>query len=263
MGGPVEVLATVSGSGTPAKVMASQRVLSDYGKAFNEVPGIPGTELNSDYLWTWYDMKTAGARNWVLIANPFTSVIYYQIEIGHDGCNLSPPAGTTCRSGTVPASGYVTPTFDGYMAGPVEVKTFSNWLLTDPANSIASQRVLWGPSFEEVPGLPKPALGNGYTWTWYDQSVTGVTNWVLIANIDPAVPVYYQVKVGGTPIGACTPLAPGAITTPTYPSTIGGPVEVNAYTDLGCTTHATTGILASQRVLWNGYFNEVLGTNLN
>lgn len=42
--------------------------------------------------------------------------------------------------------------------------------------------------------------------------------------------------------------------TPTFPGTMGGPAEV---TSTGGT------VITSQRVLWNGYFNEVQGTVLN
>lgn len=44
-------------------------------------------------------------------------------------------------------------------------------------------------------------------------------------------------------------LAPGQKVTPTFPGTMAGPVEVT-----------TSGpVMASQRVLWKGYFNEVVG----
>ncbi|MCL6105891.1 MAG: YCF48-related protein [Actinobacteria bacterium] len=54
IGGPVEVQAwTTSSKTAPANIIASQRVLSNGGSAFNEVPGTPASELSSDYLWTW------------------------------------------------------------------------------------------------------------------------------------------------------------------------------------------------------------------
>ncbi len=245
MGGPVEVVST------GGDVMASQRVLSNGDTAFNEVPGIPDSELADHYLWTWYD--NVGGRDWVLIANPVTDAdgsanidnLYYRISIGNvpvqDGGPISP-------------GGNVTPTFGGLATGPVEVTTFSDPGHGTPKRSIASQRVVWGPSFEEVPGYPFADLASSYHWTWYDESAAGVKNWVLVAN--PAGPggatVHYTVKIAGV-TRAEGDLAPGARVTPEFPGVMGGPVEVTA----------TGGsVMSSQRVLWNGFFNEVLGTRL-
>ncbi len=110
--------------------------LSNGGSAFNEVPGIPASSLSDDYLWTWYDNADPGSTNWVLIANPGTVPVTYQIKIA--GKNV--PRG----SGTIPAGGRVTPTFPGLMAGPVEV--------TASDNVMASQRVTWNGYFNEVLG---------------------------------------------------------------------------------------------------------------
>ena len=226
MGGPVEV------TSSDGEVMASQRVLSNYGSAFNEVPGIPASSLSNDYIWTWYDNASAGFTDWVLIANPSGSPVSYQIKIG--GQNV--PGG----SGTIPAYGRVTPTFPGQMNGPVEI--------TASANVIASQRVIAGPSFEEVPGQPRSSLASDYNWTWYDNKSAGATNWILIANPN-TTSVGYQIKIAGSQVASGT-LSPGQRIIPTYPNTIAGPVEV---------TSTGGPVMASQRVTWNGYFNEVLG----
>ncbi len=216
--------------------MASQRVLSNNGTAFNEVPGIPASSLSSDYLWTWYDNQSHGFTDWVLIANPSASPVTYQIRIGGRAI-----AG---GSGTIPAYGRVTPTFPGQMNGPVEVSA--------SADVIASQRVTTGPSFEEVPGYAQDALTSDYNWTWYDQAEgPGVSNWVLVANPTQS-PVTYHILIAGKEVASGT-LNPGARATPTFPGKMGGPVEV---------TSTGGSVMASQRVLWNGYFNEVLGTVL-
>ncbi|MCL5883498.1 MAG: N-acetylmuramoyl-L-alanine amidase [Actinobacteria bacterium] len=251
MGGPVEVQAWSDGvdGAVPAKIMASQRVLSNGGSAFNEVPGIPVAELSDRYLWTWYDMQSAGARNWVLVANPNDSEIYYEITV----------AGHLTSSGTVPAGNRVTPTFPGTMGGPVEVQAWTDSGKSAPANVIASQRVVWGPSFEEVPGYPVSQLNSSYVWTWYDQKTAGTTNWALVSNPN-AFPVNYEIRIAGTLFGSGT-LQAGASATPTFPGTIGGPVEVKATTT--CPSPQPANILASQRVLWNGSFNEVTGTVLD
>ncbi len=248
MGGPVEVQAWTDavGGSTPANVMASQRVTSNFSTAFNEVPGI--TSLSSDYLWTWYDASVPGNRNWVLVANPSaTDTIHYRITI----------AGTVRAEGDLTPGSRVYPEFPGLMAGPVEVKSWiqggSDSNPADARFSIASQRTTWGPSFEEVPGYDAvAALGASYHWTWYDAAAAGVRNWVLVAN-PGASPVHYVIKVGGVTRYEGD-LASGGRATPEFPGLMGGPVEV---------TSTGGPVMASQRVLWNGYFNEVLGTVLS
>ncbi len=229
MGGPVEVVSS-------GDVMASQRVLSNYGSAFNEVPGIPAAELTDHYYWTWYDMQSPGARNWVLIANPNPNPVTAHIRI----------AGAVRWSGALAPGQIVTPTFPGIMGGPVEVWADSG------SEIIATQRSIFGPSFEEVPGLAASqtggfsALSNDYNWTWYDQQSPGMSNWVLVANPN-ASPVTATIRIGG--FTATYGIPPGGNITPTFSGRMGGPVEVTA----------TGNVIASQRVLYNGFFNEVLG----
>ncbi|MHB8859594.1 MAG: transglycosylase SLT domain-containing protein [Thermoleophilia bacterium] len=222
MAGPVEV--TASG-----KIIASQRVLSNYDAAFNEVPGIPAEELSDHYIWTWYDNASAGAKDWVLIANPGTRTASYEIRIN----------GNRLAAGTVAPGQQVTPTFPNSIGGPVEV--ISSDLV------IASQRVIWGPSFEEVPGYRYSQMRGQYSWTWYDNQSIGSSNWVLVAN-PGATAVTYEIRIAGSLVASGS-LAPGQKTTPTFPGLMAGPVQVTA----------SAPVMASQRVTWNGFFNEVLG----
>ncbi|MHB1391058.1 MAG: FG-GAP repeat domain-containing protein [Thermoleophilia bacterium] len=253
IGGPVEVQAwTDDTRTTPANVMASQRVLSSYGNAFNEVPGTPATDLKSDYLWTWYDQSSPGATDWVLVANPSDSVtVDYEILIG----------GHSQKTGTLLPGQRVTPTFPGMIDGPVEVKSTGG-------NVIASQRVIWGPSFEEVPGMSAANLANNYRWTWYDASAAGVQNWVLIANPSATEQIDYQILIGGVPQpdSASNPgtILAGQRVTSEFPGQIGGPVEVRAWLhgSSWSTVIDRRNVMTSQRVLWKVYFNEVLGTVL-
>ncbi|MFA5802195.1 MAG: hypothetical protein WC911_06930, partial [Thermoleophilia bacterium] len=163
--------------------------------------------------------------------------------------------------------------------GPVEVVTcvgaITDGACTDvgPANNkaIASQRVLWGPSFEEVPGSPKSTLGGDYHWTWYDQFDAGTYDWIHIINTTGSQ-IYYQITVGGVPP---SPVVEGAAsgTIPAndlvHPRFLkrGGPVEVKscsvAFVSGNCPDVTPPPVMTSQRVLWHGYFNEVLGTVLN
>ena len=258
MGGPVEVSAVQDGTNFPANVIASQRVLSNNGTAFNEVPGIPAGDLSDSYLWTWYDNVGSNSNDWVLVANPNTDPIYYEITVAGQDPGLG-------SKGTIDPGKNVTPKFPDKVGGPLEVRTWTDDTKAVPAKSIASQRVIWGPSFEEVPGYPVSALPSDYHWTWYDQQSSGSTNWVLVANPSPTDTVHAQVsftnQADGTLVTSESDILPGTNWTPTFPTKMGGPVEVRAWTDGTKTTPAN--VMASQRVLWNGFFNEVLGTVLN
>ncbi|MHB0915727.1 MAG: hypothetical protein ACYC5A_10860 [Thermoleophilia bacterium] len=246
IGGPVEVEAwsdSVGGT-VPAVVYASQRVLSDGGTAFNEVPGIANGDLSEHYVWTWYDQKSPGARNWILIANPTHKAMEYRITVAGEP---DPPI-----TGTVADSGYAVVSVPGAQGGPVELKTYYQGTNT-PLRSIASQRVTWGPSFEEVPGQPFTDIGRVYEWTWHDQKSVGMTNWVLVAKAPQPIEVAgYDIYIGGQNMTAGTTdfVNPGDVKVHKFPGTIGGPVSVQA----------DNPVIASQRVIYNGFFNEVMGT---
>ncbi|MHB8169863.1 MAG: hypothetical protein ACYDET_09570, partial [Thermoleophilia bacterium] len=90
-------------------------------------------------------------------------------------------------------------------------------------------------------------------------------NWVMITNPSASGDVYYQVKIAGQ-VMTTSPMSPGAIgplsrVTPKFPGVIGGPVEITAWSgDPDPTKGTPANVMVSQRVLWNGFFNEVLGT---
>lgn len=259
MGGPVEVRAwTDSGKATPANVLASQRVLTNYSRAFNEVPGIPASELNSHYLWTWYDSIGAAGSNWIMIANPGDNPgsIYYKIKVG--------ATEEVACGGPIAQNAYAYWSKANLRNGPVDLSTYSDASCTVAAHSIASQRVIWGPSFEEVPGygdLFDYPYTSTYNWTWYDQQTPGSSNWVMVSNPTDQ-PVYYEITIAGLDPGAGSKgiIQPGENAVPSFPNSMGGPVQVRAWDDDTKAQVAT--IMASQRVLWNGHFNEVLGTVL-
>lgn len=257
-GGPVEVRALDS-NGQKVKVLASQRVLTNGGNSFNEVPGIPLEEVGADYLWPYYDNKNG--TNWIMISNPFGNDIYYKVTVsGIDGA-----MGTASRTGgPIPPNSSRSEIIPNLMGGPVEVKTYSDANLSIPSNSIVSQRTLWGPSFEEVPGSNRSLLKSSYIWTWYDMKSPGAMNWVMLTNTMPDE-VEYEIKIAGTV--QATGIIP-SISDPypsvywTKPGYMGGPVEVRAWklNDNGTRSAEACNILVSQRVLWNGHFNEVLGS---
>jgi hypothetical protein len=284
IGGPVEVEACQdnftgpSGSCvTPADVISSQRVLINGDTAFNEVPGIPATSLDNDYVWSWYDETSPGAQDWILIANPPDGPaggLYYEIWVGGNkvcddgvalgstGCSLNIDT-VPVPAGAIAPSSYITPRFN-LQDGPVEVKTFSNAAHTLTADSIATQRVTWGPSFEEVPGQPVSDIARDYHWTWYDQQSLGMTNWVVVAHPPTTGPFYsseFSILIGGVAqdLDSVTPglqgtafVYPGDVKSFTFPGAIGGPVEVVS----------DNFVIATQRVLYNGFLNEVPGNIL-
>ncbi|MHB9111996.1 MAG: M23 family metallopeptidase [Thermoleophilia bacterium] len=261
-GGPVELRAwTDANKTTPAVVMASQRVLSGYSTAFNEVPGIPASEFSDHYLWTWYDSVGAAGRNWLMIANPDDgpTQLFYRIELGS---NPEVECG-----GPVEQNGYAFWKKADRRDGPVELKTFSDENCTVPADAVASQRVIWGPSFEEVRGQPYDTLMSENYWTWYDQQTPGALNWVMVTN-PGIVALYYEITIGGSDpgSGSAGTLEPGRYAFPAFAGMIGGPVEVKAWRtnpDGSPNRSQPADVLASQRVLWNGFFNEVVGTVLS
>ena len=279
IGGPVEVTSCSSAfdqhgacGGSSPGVLASQRVLSNFGAAFNEVPGVAASELSGDYLWTWYDEKSPGFADWVMVANPSASdSVYYQVKVGGQVMPGDGPGAKPNNPGVVPPLGFVTPQFPGLMGGPVEVTScssafdqYGNCPGTSP-NVVASQRSIAGPSFEEVPGYPVSALTGDYHFSWYDMHSPGSANWVMITNPSASGDVYYQVKIAGQ-VMATSPINPGVIgplsrVTPLFPGVIGGPVEITAWSgDPDPAKGTPANVMVSQRVLWNGFFNEVLGT---
>ena len=259
-GGPVEVQAWTQRGGSAAKVISSQRVLMGNGAAFNEVPGIPAAELSSNYEWTWYD--NVDGMNWVLIANPDTATETIRAEIWIGGRQMKDPDNPGRDYFILTPGQMVTPRFASTKGGPVEVRSYVNggsWQnVNDHRQVLASQRILWGPSFEEVPGYPVERLNSSYYWSWYDQRSPGSLNWVLVANQNN-YEVDYSIEVGGT-VYQKGKLAAGAKVTPSFGGVMGGSVKVEAWTS-GTLTPAP--VMASQRVLWNGYFNEALGTVLD
>lgn len=271
IGGPVEVKAYSQGGSFDNEsdrrlVMASQRVLSNNGAAFNEAVGVPAEELSSNYYWPWYD--DVYGRNWLLMANPNAAPVTYRIDIG-GGCdgdgNWNGTPNTICQTGTMNGGDIITQRL-GVINGPVHVYTLNG------GSIIASQRVIFGPSFGETMGYPKSALAPTYHWTWYDQKSPGMKNWVLIANPSTSETIDVKVWLNGQQaqenVGVPTAnptvwtLAPGQRVTPRFGSYIGGPVEVKAH-KTGTSSPATAGAIVSQRVLYNGFFNEVMGTVLD
>ncbi len=244
--GPVRVICT-----NGQKIIASQRVI--YKNAFSEVMGTPVSTLDDEYFFTWYDSKPENGMkgNWVLIGNENqNSAVDVYVEIG----------GQRVYNGKVPAGGRVTPQFPGIMNGPVHVGCAT----CDQYGStiMASQRVLFKDSFEEVQGTRPADMGDGAVFTWYDLTPPMNGDWILVGNQNAAANAYMQVTIGagGAPMamagGNNTFMAPmgGGNTTPSFPGAMGGPVHV---TCADCVPGQQ--LIISQRVIYKDSFNEVVG----
>lgn len=274
MGGPVQLKAyTDSNKATPARVMASQRVLSNVGtsqEAFNEAPGIPATELSNHYIWTWYDNTSPDARNWIVVANP-SETETIRVEIRIDSSIMQNLDTTNSAYGQyyfeIAPRERITPMFNA-QGGPAELKAYlSNGTWEDQADRrevIASQRAIWGPSFDEMMGYPHEALSDTYFWTWYDEESRGMRNWVLVGlrpdeNDIVTIEVSFTNKNSGEPVLSVYDIDPAVEQRHywTFPGKMGGPVQVKAYKQGEPSTPKD--VIASQRVLYNGYFNEVVG----
>ena len=256
--GPVEVKAWRDGGSENSasdarKVIASQRVL--YNGAFNELPGIPASKLSSDYIWTWYD--NVGGSNWICIANPNDFEVYVGLLVG----DVDEPVFSLLAILPPHLTWSVN---EPGMGGPVLVAGSADEQFITPADLVVSQRVIWGPSFGEIAGTTYDDITASSHWTWYDMVNPGTSNWVLMSNIID-VPIYAEVRVAGE-LHWANVINPGLNKTPTFPTLIGGPVEVKAWLSetIGGQQQKNTPapVFASQRVLWNGYFSEIVGKGL-
>jgi M6 family metalloprotease-like protein len=226
--GPVEVT-------SDQPVFTTQRVL--YGNSFNEMAGIPSNQLSTKYYFTWNDSAN-GNNTWNLIANPSTNTQAAEVEVRVNGY---PMANKTINPGES-----WNPIFPGIVSGPVEIESLNNVTI------YASQRVLTkSGSFNEFPGIPANTLTNKYYFTWNDTK-NGNSAWTLVSNPSTKDSASVTIKIAGQVKGS-KQLYPGETWTPFVADTLGGPVEVSS--DLP--------VLASQRVIYNGSFNEFSGIASN
>ncbi len=267
MGGPVEVIANEQGDSSNAEnVIVSQRV--NWSGYFNEAWGIPASRLTDDYHYAWYDSKSPGARDWLLISNPNSVDMVAEISVGGKKIK-NPDSGDLYFY--VPADGTIAPSFPGLIGGPVEVKgyrasTFNRGNHRVPnMNFLSTQRSLYGSSFEEVTGYGDNSLAPDYYFSWYDQRSAGFTDWVLVSNPGNSE-MKAEVWIGGARKAILT-LPAGTSQAPTFPGAMSGPVEVRGY-DAATYNPGNPGqpnekIFTSQRVMWNGHFNEIEGMVLS
>ncbi len=231
--GPVKVVCT-----NQQPLIVSQRVL--FKDSFNEVLGVPGSKLSSEYNFTWYDSTTQNYMrgNWILIGNMDSGTAEVDVYIG----------GNLMGHYSVPEGGRVTPQYPQVMNGPVKVVS------TNGKKLIVSQRILFKDSFEEFQGLTSADAGTDLWFTWYDSKrVNGMNgNWVLVANQGNVV-ANVDIYIGGT-LMQHVDLQPGENKPLYYAGTMAGPVRVVSTNQVP--------LFVTQRVVFLNSFNEIGGMQL-
>lgn len=234
-GGPV----TVTSTDNP--VLASQRL--QYGQSFNEEWGqAPGTASGSRDM-TWFDHTSDPgflADN-IHVWNPTGALSPGQVTgITIPGC-ASPNADQVSADEIV----YSCPFGSGY-GGPVTI--------TASVSVLASQRVQFYSTFNEVPAVDPLTAANVLYFLWYDHIsdqgfINGNDN---IHVIDPGgTAATVDITIPGNPACSIVP------TTPNVPA--GGEAFFNCSTGYGgpVVISSDQPVLASQRVQYYQSFNEV------
>ena len=224
-GGPVTV--TSSGGG----VLASQRVL--YYGSFNEEPAQPASAAGTSLWGFWYDLLSDPnfTTDNIHVVNPSGTTANVTVNI--PGCGPKPA--------TIPAGQQAYVTCAGGFGGPVHI--ISN------VRVLASARVRYAQTFNEVAALPAPAGAATLFSPWYDHfSDPGF----LTDNVHVVNPNGGSVTVTVT-IPGCSAIAPQTIPAAqeayfNCASGFGGPVVISS---------SGGSVIASQRVRYNQSFNEV------
>jgi uncharacterized protein YvpB len=223
IGGPVTVQVT---SG-PA-VIASHRVL--YQGNFTEVPAATAADAVSDSWFTWYDRASPGMDNDNI----------HLLNLGGQQSTGRLIVGSSTVGFSVPAGGEALYNFPfGTIGGPVHV------VVDAGPPVIASQRVQYYNSFNEVLAQPTGRAASSLLFNWYDRASPGMDNDnVHVLNPGPGTATG-SATMGGS--SKAFSLGPGEQTLLGWPGGIGGPVTV--------TTTAGV-VLSSQRLQRSGTFSE-------
>ena len=239
-GGPVEV---VSSSGV--KILASERVLTSSGNAFNEILGVPASQLSSEYWFPYYD--NLSMSNAIQVGNPSANkAVKVDIYIG----------GIKKGSYNIPAHGYITRSYPNLAAGPLRVVS------TNGLPVVTSQIALSGANnaFNEVMGFPANQLTTEYWFPVYDHSFIPGNNtnpmrmWVMVSNPSTSLPAAVDIYIAGIKMaGSPFSIPAGGQVTPRWIGATNGPVRV-------VSTNGTN-ILTSERVMTypGSGFNEMMG----
>jgi hypothetical protein len=222
IGGPVTVTSNIP-------VLASQRV--QYFNSFNEVWAEPATLAATTSYFTWFDKASPGMLNDnIHVYNPGATPATVIVAL---------PSGTA-QIATVPG---FTEVFISLPAGNIGGAV----LVSSDQPVLASQRVQYYSSFNEVWAETASQAATTLRFTWYDHiSSPGFTNDNIhlfnpggtLATVSVALPGFTTQNVT---------VAAGAEVLVKFPTGFGGPVTITS----------DVAILASQRVQFFQSFNEI------
>jgi hypothetical protein len=188
-------------------------------------------------------------QSWVLVGNPSsTQTAYVDIYIG--GVKLG-------ETRSIPPNDNITPQFPGVVNGPVRVVSITGAGTPSPLNIFASERSLYGPSFNEVMGYPTNQLMTDYWFTWYDN--LGMQSWILVGNPSGTQTAYVDIYIADTLKGSYS-IQPNGRVTPQF-ALSNGPVRILSKTGTG--TPTAIPIFTSERSLYGPSFNEMMGYAAN
>ncbi len=228
--GPVQVVST---NGKP--VIASQRAFYGPYSTFDEVMGVPGGQLTTDYWFPWYDMTSM--VTWLVVGNPQSTAAHVTIKI----------AGTTVAAETVNPCTTAPNVFPGVISGPVEV-------LSDLPVVTSERAVVGHPggaeSFNEVMGYPASQLSTDYWFSSFDGK--NMITWLLLGNPSSTTTAHVTVRLAGSVLGTFS-VPPSSSIYPLFPGVVGSPMEVTSDINIVTSQRSYTGPSSS----WT--FNEVPG----
>ena len=228
-GGPVDIRST-------SRVIASQRV--EFNQSFSEVPAQTSAAADTHLFVTWYDrISDAGFLNGkddILVFNPGGTTANLHVHIPG-----SPACDTT---GSVLSGAEQTFTCGSGFGGPATI--------TSDVPVLASARVIYFSTFNEVLAQPASAAQPSSFFSWYDHasSVGFLNDNVHVVNPSTTTTATVSVTLPG-----CSPapqsIGPGAfgIFACPFGQGFGGPVKITS----------DQPVLASQRVQYFQSFNEV------
>jgi len=225
IGGPMVV--TVSSG--PA-ILASQRV--QYYQSFNEVWAMrPSQAAMTSYI-NWFDKATAGmVGDNIHIINPGATVANVTVSL---------PGAPTIGPFPLQTGQETYVTFpNGTIGGPLKI--------TSDQPVLASQRVQYNQSFNEVVARSATEATTTSYFEWFDRATAGMTSDNIHILNPGATVANVTVSLGPSASPIVFPLQAGQETYVTFtPGHIGGPVAVTS----------SQPVLASQRVQYYSSFNE-------
>jgi len=225
IGGPVLVTVN-SGPG----ILASQRV--QYYSSFNENLSESAAQATATSFFNWFDNASPGmAGDAIHVTNPGGAAANVTVSL----------PGAPSQTASVAAGSEAFLSFPkGTIGGPVTVSA------SQPI--LASQRVVYNSSFNEVWAMNAGQAATTSYFNWYDKASPGmVADNINLLN-PGATAASVTVSVPGTTAKTVS-VAAGAEGVVSFPAgTIGGAVKVSS----------TQPVLASQRVQYYQSFNETL-----